>query len=113
MDRPTGLGLWITFALLALQLFLPCAELMAQERGPSAKDGAGGAAKSDPTSKANLINESLLAGLPLNGRSYTQLVTLEAGVSDPSSASASRGVSGGGLTVSGSRSSSKIGRAHV
>ncbi len=54
--------------------------------------------------KVELINESLLAGLPLNGRSYTQLATLEAGVSDSSAASASRGVGGGNLTVSGSRS---------
>jgi len=48
----------------------------------------------------------LLVGMPLNGRSYTQLVTLDAGVSDPSSASASRGVTGANLTFSGSRSSS-------
>ena len=41
-------------------------------------------------SKANLINENQLVGLPLNGRSYSQLATLEAGVSDPSAASASR-----------------------
>lgn len=54
----------------------------------------------------NLINENQLLGLPLNGRSYSQLATLEAGVSDPSSSSASRGVSGGNLSVSGSRSTS-------
>src|SRR5581483_10051573 len=59
-----------------------------------------------PGGSANLINESQLLGLPLNGRSYSQLATLEAGVSDPSSSSASRGVSGGNLSVSGSRSTS-------
>ena len=53
---------------------------------------------------ANMINENQLSGLPLNGRSYSQLATLEAGVSDTSSSSAARGVSGGNLTVSGSRS---------
>ncbi len=52
------------------------------------------------------ISEGQLAGLPLNGRSYNQLATLQAGVADTSGAQASRGVGGGNLTVSGSRSSS-------
>ncbi len=60
--------------------------------------------ESSSATKASLIDESLLVGLPLNGRSYTQLVTLEAGVSDTSAASASRGTTGGNLTVSGGRS---------
>ncbi len=52
------------------------------------------------------INESQLVGLPLNGRSYSQLATLQAGVTDTSAASASRGTGGGSLTVSGSRPTS-------
>ncbi|MBI4465467.1 MAG: TonB-dependent receptor [Acidobacteria bacterium] len=52
------------------------------------------------------ISEAQLVGLPLNGRSYSQLATLQAGVTDPTAASGSRGVGGGGLNVLGSRSSS-------
>ncbi|MBI1956668.1 MAG: TonB-dependent receptor [Acidobacteria bacterium] len=66
-----------------------------------------GAQTSTPSSPGQ-INESQLVGLPLNGRSYSQLTTLQSGVSDPSSSSASRGTGGGGLTVSGGRASSNI-----
>ncbi len=102
----SGRELAITLAFLIVAHLFPLPELGAQDRPPSSADNQAGAAESAPAARANLINESLLAGLPLNGRSYTQLVTLEAGVSDPSAASASRGVSGGSLTVSGSRFSS-------
>jgi len=103
----SGRGWPIALAFWTLVLFfLRTAELNAQEPETSTKNSKAGVKESDPTARPNLIDESLLAGLPLNGRSYTQLVTLEAGVSDPSSASSSRGVSGGGLTFSGSRSSS-------
>ncbi|MBI4464885.1 MAG: TonB-dependent receptor [Acidobacteria bacterium] len=54
----------------------------------------------------NRISESQLAGLPLNGRSYSQLATLQAGITDPTAASGSRGISGGSLTVVGGRSAS-------
>ena len=54
------------------------------------------------------ISESQLAGLPLNGRSYSQLATLQSGVSDAASTSSARGTSGGGLTVSGGRSTSNV-----
>ncbi|MBI3895481.1 MAG: TonB-dependent receptor [Acidobacteria bacterium] len=57
-------------------------------------------------STASQINESQLVGLPLNGRSYSQLATLQGGISNSSSASASRGTSGGGLNVVGGRSTS-------
>ena len=54
------------------------------------------------------IDESQLVGLPLNGRSYNQLATLEAGVSDTSSQSASRGLGSGSLNVSGGRGTSNV-----
>ncbi len=54
------------------------------------------------------IDETQLVGLPLNGRSYNQLAALQVGVSDTSSALASRGLSGGGLNVSGGRSTSNV-----
>jgi len=54
------------------------------------------------------IDESLLVGLPLNGRSYSQLATLQGQISDPFSASASRGVGSGNLTVAGGRATSNI-----
>ena len=49
------------------------------------------------------ISESQLVGLPLNGRSYGQLATLQAGISDPGAEQASRGGGGGSLTISGGR----------
>ncbi len=64
------------------------------------------AAATTPRAGGSLINESLLVGLPLNGRSYSQLATLEAGVSDPSAGSGSRGIGGGNLNVNGGRASS-------
>ena len=58
----------------------------------------------EPTRTASRISPDQLAGLPLNGRSYTQLATLQAGISDPTAASGSRGIGGGSLTVAGGRS---------
>jgi len=52
------------------------------------------------------ISAIQLAGLPLNGRSYNQLATLQAGVSDPSGGSSSRGGGSGNLTVVGGRGTS-------
>ena len=57
-------------------------------------------------STTNLVSEEQLAGLPLNGRSYSQLATLQSGVSDSSAGGGSRGVGGGNLTVAGGRSNS-------
>ena len=57
---------------------------------------------------ASRIDESQLVGLPMNGRSYNQLATLEVGVSDTSSASSSRGLGGGGLNVSGGQGTSNV-----
>jgi len=49
----------------------------------------------------NLIRESQLVGLPLNGRSYSQLATLQSDVNDTATGSASRGTGGGSLTMAG------------
>ena len=61
-------------------------------------------AASEP-STVNLIREDQLVGLPLNGRSYNQLATLQAGVADPVGSSAAQGGGSGNLTVAGGRSS--------
>ena len=103
LSDPRSARHWLlALALLTWRLFLLPAALDAQERQPVTRDKENNTAASPPTAKPNLIPESLLTGLPLNGRSYTQLVTLDAGVSDSSSASSSRGVGGGSLTFSGS-----------
>lgn len=57
-------------------------------------------------SRTSRISESQLVGLPLNGRSYNQLATLDAGITDTGGEQASRGVGGGNLTVAGGRASS-------
>lgn len=56
----------------------------------------------------DLIREDQLVGLPLNGRSYSTLATLQTGVSDSGAASASRGVGGGNLSVAGGRNTANI-----
>jgi hypothetical protein len=106
MDRSFSHGLVIASAVLAVQLCVPLGQLKAQGGEPSAKDGKDSAAEGSSSGKTSLIDESLLVGMPLNGRSYTQLVTLDAGVSDPSSASASRGTTSATLTFSGGRPTS-------
>ncbi|MBI2820162.1 MAG: TonB-dependent receptor [Acidobacteria bacterium] len=58
------------------------------------------------SSAGGQISQDQLVGLPLNGRSYSQLATLQAGVSDPSGGSAARGGGSGNLTVVGGRSDS-------
>ncbi|MBI4463124.1 MAG: TonB-dependent receptor, partial [Acidobacteria bacterium] len=69
------------------------------------RDGAE-AARGSASGTTAQISESQLAGLPLNGRSYSQLATLQGGISDPSGASASRGTGGSGLNVLGGRATS-------
>src|SRR5206468_3687813 len=106
MDRSFSRRLVIALALLTLQLSLLIRQLSAQDSEKSATEGKASTEGGSPGAKTSLIDESLLVGMPLNGRSYTQLVTLDGGVSDPSSASASRGVTSANLTFSGSRSTS-------
>jgi hypothetical protein len=57
---------------------------------------------------ARQINENELVGLPLNGRSYSQLATLQAGVTETSTGSSSRGGGGASINVVGGRSTSNI-----
>ena len=78
MDRSFSRGLVIALALLALQFLLPVRQLSAQDSEKNPTDGKGSAEESPPSAKTSLIDESLLVGMPLNGRSYTQLVTLDA-----------------------------------
>jgi hypothetical protein len=106
MDRSFSRRLVIISALLALQVFLPAKQVWAQDPEPSAKDDKESAAESSSSAKTSLIDQSLLVGMPLNGRSYTQLVTLDAEVTDTSAASASRGTTSATLNFSGSRSTS-------
>jgi len=100
----------IALAFLTLQLVAPPGKLAAQEAAPGAAVAPQGssqpAAETATSAKPNLIDESQLTGLPLNGRSYTQLVTLDAGVSDSSSATSARGTGGGNLSFSGARAAS-------
>ena len=58
------------------------------------------------SASGNRISEAQLAGLPLNGRSYNQLATLQAGVADTAGEQSSRGVGGGSLTIAGGRPTS-------
>ncbi|MGH9786188.1 MAG: TonB-dependent receptor domain-containing protein, partial [Terriglobia bacterium] len=64
------------------------------------------AAASSGETPSGRISELQLAGLPLNGRSYNQLATLQAGVADTAGEQSSRGVGGGSLTVAGGRPTS-------
>jgi len=73
---------------------------------PSQPRQAEGSPSTAPTGTGAQIGESQLVGLPLNGRSYSQLATLQGSMSDVSGGSATRGGGSGNLTVSGGRSSS-------
>ena len=109
----------LSTALISILLFLVSARLLAQETTTTQRSTNPGSTPGNPqgqeretqtagSSSSNRIDQSQLVGLPLNGRSYTQLATLEAGVSDSSAASGPRGVGGGGLNVAGGRSSSNV-----
>lgn len=78
--------------------------LASGSRSPDSPPSESGAARPSSAATANLIRESQLVGLPLNGRSYSQLATLQSDVSDTATGSASRGTSGGNLTMAGGRS---------
>ncbi len=95
----------MSFAILFLCAFLlqPRAALWAQATKTDGKEPVRGVSQA-PT--AGEISAPQLVGLPLNGRSYSQLATLQAGVSDSSGEQSSRGGGGGNLTAAGGRPSS-------
>ena len=72
----------------------------------ASRNPAGQGADRAASTSVQQIDATQLAGLPLNGRSYNQLATLQAGVTDTASTSGSRGVGGGTLTIAGSRPTS-------
>ncbi|MBI3935309.1 MAG: TonB-dependent receptor [Acidobacteria bacterium] len=90
-------------AQLAMNFVLETEQGSAAGATPGESSSASRNAAAAPQSSGQ-ISESQLVGLPLNGRSYSQLATLQAGVTDTSAASSSRGVSGGNLSVVGGRS---------
>ena len=101
----------LTFVLAAGSQFADAAppEESEEEQYPgSAREEAAAPSPPSPLSSAsgNLIEESQLVGLPLNGRSYSQLATLQSDVTDTAAGSSSRGTGGGSLTMGGGRSMS-------
>ena len=62
-----------------------------------------GSDQARPAAATSVIDESQLVGLPMNGRSYTQLATLEAGVSGNSAGGRQTGGNIRGLKVAGGR----------
>ena len=97
----------MSLALILPLILIGSSSLLAQSAGaPSASSTSESISPSQQQAQSTQINQTQLSGLPLNGRSYSQLATLQAGVSDPSAANSARGTSGGGLTVSGGRRTS-------
>jgi len=90
--------------LIPTLLMLSGTALRAQEAAGTGNGGRNDAAPQASQSSSGQISDTQLVGLPLNGRSYGQLATLQAGVSDPGAEQSSRGGGGGSLTISGSRS---------
>ena len=115
-SRPRSFQLSLpNFRLIITSLFpILFSILTLHAQGQSGASGSLGAktsialkpAEAPSSSSTQQISESQLVGLPLNGRSYGQLATLQAGVSDPSGGSASRGGGSGSLNVVGGRSTS-------
>ncbi|OGQ58287.1 MAG: hypothetical protein A3J24_10095 [Deltaproteobacteria bacterium RIFCSPLOWO2_02_FULL_53_8] len=113
--RKDSSNIAVAFTIVLLFLGLS-ARLLAQQGGGesgSSQQGRNNQATTNPEGLSSgravsRIDESQLVGLPLNGRSYNQLATLEAGVSDTSSQSSSRGLSSGSLNVSGGRGTSNV-----
>lgn len=95
----------IAFCLAVISSLFPA---FGQQQSSSGSGSGAAAEKSAtaPPSGGSQISEAELVGLPMNGRSYSQLATLQAGVTDSSSASASRGGGSGSINVVGGRASS-------
>ena len=81
--------------------FVLASSVPAPEQDP--QPPGSGDAKPSASQTANLISQNQLIGLPLNGRSYSQLATLQSDVTDTAAGSASRGTGGGSLTMAGGR----------
>ena len=93
---------------LILMAILGFGALPAQSQSGAAPSQTPEQASGDSSKSQNRISEDQLVGLPMNGRSYSQLATLEAGISNTSSESSSRGVGGGSINVSGARGTANV-----
>ncbi|OFV99798.1 MAG: hypothetical protein A3F68_10845 [Acidobacteria bacterium RIFCSPLOWO2_12_FULL_54_10] len=91
--------------LLTTGYFILGASAWAQQ-GQTSEGSGQSSSQNSSSAPVNRIDQSQLVGLPLNGRSYSSLATLQTGVSETSEGSGARGTSSGGLTVSGGRSTS-------
>lgn len=93
IELPAEIKLEVDFVLVA----------QAGSSGSGSSEGSTSTSTQQPaqrsTSHVDVIDQSQLVGLPLNGRSYTELATLEAGVSGSSGASGG----GGSINISGGR----------
>ena len=117
-SRTLRAAICLTFGIWLSSYFPLWGQSSPEGSGSAATTALAGTAESDdsppvPSSQPgvvsggrNQIDESELLGLPLNGRSYSQLATLQAGVTDTSASSASRGGGSGSLNVVGGRSTS-------
>ncbi|MBI4458464.1 MAG: TonB-dependent receptor [Acidobacteria bacterium] len=101
-------------ALLAVPLMLSLGAALLLAQGTS-QPGSGSAPPNPATdgersredaASVRAIGQSQLVGLPLNGRSYSQLATLHAGVSGASAGAGARGIGGGSLNIVGARATS-------
>ena len=92
-------------AAVILSLCLPCggqAQQAATQGEQNNQPDQQTSSSSDTRPAAGVIDQSQLTGLPMNGRSYTQLATLQAGISDPSGGGR-QGGQGASITISGGR----------
>ncbi len=96
MSKSRALGVVVTCILL-----FRISVAGEQEKAP--ENSSKQSEKAPAEDSSGLIDQSQLVGLPLNGRSYSQLATLQSSVSDTTASSASRGTGGGQLNVAGSR----------
>jgi hypothetical protein len=94
------------FLLVGAVAFRPSMQAQNAQGEKATRGTANETKQEERKSAVDLIREDQLLGLPLNGRSYSSLATLQTGVSDSGAASASRGVGGGNLSVAGGRNTS-------
>ncbi|OFW02531.1 MAG: hypothetical protein A3G20_05440 [Acidobacteria bacterium RIFCSPLOWO2_12_FULL_59_11] len=97
--------------ILLAMLVLETSMLLAQGTSPSSSapqkpEAEGKSSQTGTSSSARAIGANQLVGLPLNGRSYSQLATLQARVSGVLAGAGARGIGGGGLNIVDARSTS-------